>query len=190
MSSINHSPVVKLTDFVEQAASILRKDERIRLLWLTGSLATGTADAQSDVDLRVAVRAEDFATIGQWWQELLDQLSLTIWIRRWPGPPEEAILSAITRDYERFDLVVQSVDDTKPRLLEAAHLLFDKDELAGQFCLTAPSPHDPYAGLPFLVEEFIRLVGMLPIVVERNDIPVGMEGQLALHSMLLALRIT
>jgi hypothetical protein len=28
---------------------------------------------------------------------------------------------------------------------------------------------------------------MLPIVVEREDVPIGMEGQLALHSMLISL---
>ncbi len=78
MSSTDHTRTMKLTTFAEQAAMILRKDERVRILWLTGSLAKGTADAQSDVDLRAAVRVEDFATIGQWWQDLLDQLAPTI----------------------------------------------------------------------------------------------------------------
>lgn len=187
MSLSGHHHTAKLMAFAEQAALILREDERIRLLWLTGSLATGTADAQSDVDLRVAVRAEDFATIGQWWPELIDHISLTVWKRHWPGPPDEAILSAITQDYQRFDLVVQSVADTKPRTLEAAQLLFDKDGVTQHFHLTTPSTHDPFAHLPFLVEEFIRLLGMLPIVVQRNDISIGMEGQLALHSLFISL---
>src|SRR5437660_5690499 len=187
MSSTDHPPTMKLTAFMKQAATILRKDERVRILWLTGSLAKGTADAQSDVDLRVAVRTEDFVTIGQWWQDLLDQIAPTVWKRRWPGPPDEAILGAITTDYLRFDVVVQSIDDTRPRTLEAAQLLFDKDDQAKHFSLTLPSNHDPYAHLAVLVEEFIRLLGMLPIVVEREDVPIGMEGQLALHSMLISL---
>lgn len=187
MPSPEHRHTAKLMAFVEQATLILRKDERIRLLWLTGSLAAGTADAQSDVDLRVAVRAEDFATIKQWWPELLDQISPTVWKRRWPGSPDEAILGAITQDYQRFDLVVQSVADTKPRTLAAAQLLFDKDGVAQHMLLTAPTSHDPFANLSFLVEEFIRLLGMLPIVVERNDISIGMEGQLALHSLFISL---
>jgi len=41
--------------------------------------------------------------------------------------------------------------------------------------------------LSFLVEEFIRLLGMLPIVVERDNVPMGMEGQLGLHSLLISL---
>jgi hypothetical protein len=66
MSSTNHTDTRKLMAFAAHAAAILLQDERVRILWLTGSLATGTADAQSDVDLRAAVRAEDFATVGEW----------------------------------------------------------------------------------------------------------------------------
>jgi predicted nucleotidyltransferase len=187
MASTDESRRAKLTTFAEQAAVVLRKDERIRILWLTGSLAKGTADAQSDVDLRAAVRATDFATIDQWWQDLLSQVAPLVWKYRWPGPPDEAILGAITVDYLRFDVVIQSLRDTRPRTLEATQLLFDKDGEAEHFLLTAPSARDPYAHLPILVEDYIRLLGMLPIVVERNDVPIGMEGQLALHSMLISL---
>lgn len=187
MSSRDGSRTAKLTTFAEQASVVLRQDDRIRILWLTGSLAKGTADAQSDVDLRVAVQAADFATIHQWWQDLLTQVAPLVWKYRWPGPPDEAILGAITADYLRFDVVAQSVRDTKPRTLEAARLIFDKDGEAEHFLLTTPSPHDPYAHLSILVEDYIRLLGMLPIVVERNDVPIGMEGQLALHSMLISL---
>jgi predicted nucleotidyltransferase len=165
-----------LTAFAEHAAAILREDERIRILWLTGSLAAGTADAQSDVDLRAAVRPEDFATLEQWWPQMLDQLAPIVWRRRWPAPPQEAIISAISTDYLRFDLVLQS-----------ARLLFDKDGLAGRIALTAPAPQHPLAHLSDVVEEFIRLVGMLPIVVERDDLAIGMEGHFALHSLLISL---
>lgn len=176
-----------LLTFVERASDALHQDERVRALWLTGSLAAGTADAQSDVDLRAAVRDTDFAAASEGGQELIDRIGPTVWTRRWPGPPDEAILGAITSDYLRFDLVLQSDIDTKPRMLEAARVLFDKDGLAERLTLTTSAQIDPLAGLPYLVEEFIRLVGMLPIVVGRDDVPIGMEGQLALHSMLISL---
>ena len=186
MSSSDALQSATLRAFAEQTRSILLTEDRVRLLWLTGSLAAGTSDAQSDVDLRLAVREEDFATVGQWWQDLIDLVAPTVWKRRWPGPPSEAILGAITTDYLRFDLVVQSVTDTQPRRLEAAQLIFDKDGIAEHFALTSATPSDPFANLPVLVEEFIRLLGMLPIVVERNDVPMGMEGQLALHSLFIS----
>jgi predicted nucleotidyltransferase len=122
MSSPDHAQAARLRTFADQAARILRTEERARLLWLTGSLAAGTADARSDVDLRLAMREDDFATIGQWWPGLIDLVASTVWKRRYLGPPDEAILGAITTDYLRFDLVVQSVADTKPRRLEAAQV--------------------------------------------------------------------
>lgn len=187
MVSADGNRTARLIAFAEQTATILCNDERIRMLWLTGSLAGGTADAQSDVDLRAAVPATDFATVDQWWPDLIAQVAPLVWKRRWQGPPDEALLGAITADYLRFDLVIQSLSDTRPRTLEAARLLFDKDGKAEHFRLTTLSDHDPFASLPVLVEDSIRLLGMLPIVVERNDIPIGMEGQLALHSMLISL---
>ncbi|GCE06726.1 nucleotidyltransferase domain-containing protein [Dictyobacter aurantiacus] len=179
--------VAELATFAQQAAKALSDDNRVLAIWLTGSLATGSADAQSDVDLRVAIKAEAFSTIEQWWQELIDLVAPTVWKRRWPGPPEEAIIGAITSDYLRFDLVIQSASDTKPRTLEAAQLLFDKDNTARQIHLTASAQKQPLKQLAYIVEEFIRLLGMLPIVVERDDVPIGMEGQLAIHSMLISL---
>lgn len=179
--------IAALTAFAQQAAKVLSSDERVLAIWLTGSLATRSADAQSDVDLRVAVRADAFSTIGQWWHELIDRVSPTVWRRRWPGPPDEAIISAITSDYLRFDLVVQSATDTKLRTLEAAQVLFEKENTAQYIHLTASAPRQPLQHLPYIVEEFIRLLGMLPIVVTRDDVPMGMEGQMALHSMLISL---
>jgi predicted nucleotidyltransferase len=79
MSSMNHASIRKLTTFAQQVAAILLQNERIRILWLTGSLATGTADVQSDVDLRVAVGVEDFATVSDWWPDLLDELTPIVW---------------------------------------------------------------------------------------------------------------
>ncbi|HEY7355765.1 MAG TPA: hypothetical protein VH590_04830, partial [Ktedonobacterales bacterium] len=187
MRRTKDAQLAALTAFAERAAALLRDDERVRILWLTGSLAAGTADAQSDVDLRAAVRPEDFATLDDWWPQMLDHLAPTVWKRRWPGPPNEAILGAISTDYLRFDLVIQTATDTRPRALEAARVLFDKDGTAGQFNLAAPVQHNPLAQLNLVVEEFIRLVGMLPIVVERDDLAIGMEGHFGLHSLLLSL---
>jgi hypothetical protein len=125
--------------------------------------------------------------MDDWWLELIDEIAPTVWKRRLPGPLGEAILSAITSEYLRFDIVVQSDVDRKPRSLEAAELLFDKDGVADDFTLTRSASSDPFADLPYLVEDFIRLVGMLPIVVERDDLPIGMEGQMGLQSMLISL---
>ena len=45
--------------FVESAHRVLSHDPRVRALWAGGSLADGTADRWSDVDLRLAVSDDD-----------------------------------------------------------------------------------------------------------------------------------
>lgn len=187
IEDVHEARIALFTAFAERAAHTLSADDRIAAVWLTGSLAAGTADAQSDVDLRAAVRAADFAAVSERWHDLIAAIAPTVWQRRWPGPPDEVILGAITSEYLRFDLVLQSAADTTPRTLEAARVLFDRDGTAERITLTAPSRHDPLAHLAYIVEEFIRLVGMLPIVVARDDAPIGMEGQLATHSLLISL---
>ncbi|HEY7781714.1 MAG TPA: hypothetical protein VIC85_16050 [Ktedonobacterales bacterium] len=179
-----------LLDFVARAANTLAGDERVWALWLTGSLAAGTGDAWSDVDLRAAIHADAFAALRDGtrrWRDLVETVAPVVWARRWPGPPDELILGAITTKYVRFDLVLQSADDLRPRHLVAARALFDKDGLAERLTLTVPEARDPLAALPEVVDEFIRLVGMLPIVVGRDDVPIGMEGQMGLHGLLIAL---
>lgn len=179
---------MKPIERVESAAVCLRADERVRALWLTGSLANGTGDGESDVDLRAAIRASDFATIGSWWGASIDSLGAVVWKRRWPAPPDEVITSALTRDYGRFDVIYQSASDPRPRSLGAARLLFDKDSIAAALVLPgAPASPQPLAGLDFVVEEFIRMLGMLSIVVHREDPAIGMEGQFGCHSLLIAL---
>ena len=185
--SVRTPELAPLAAFAEHVTAVLNKDDRVRVAWLTGSLATGTADAYSDLDLRVAVLSEDFARIGEWWDTLIDSISPTVWKRRWPGPPDEAIISAITTAYMRFDLVLQSVADTRPRNLQAVRVLFDKDGVAEQITLTAPARINPLAKLSFIVEEFIRLLGTLTIVVGRDDLPIALEGQLGCHSLLISL---
>jgi len=187
MSSLDSRWPARLAVLVEKAAASLQQDERVRLLWLTCFLVNDTAATESDVDLRAAIRPEVFATLDVWWQELMDEIAPTVWKRRLLGPPDEAILSAITSEYLRFDIVVQSSADLRPRMLEAARLLLDKDGRAEDFSLTKSASSDPFIRLPGLVEDFIRLVGMLPIVVARDDLPIGMEGQMGLHSMLISL---
>jgi hypothetical protein len=187
MGAMVPSNTARLTALIKQISTNLFRDKRVRVLWLTGSMATGRADAQSDVDLRIVVRTEDFATLASWWSELLEPVTQLVWKRFKSESSDEILLSAITMEYLRFDLVVQSLADTQPRMHDAARVVFDKDGIASQFVLTALSQRNPFARLTLIVEEFIRLLGMLPVVVARNDVPRGMEEQIGLHALLIDL---
>ncbi|MGH2897428.1 MAG: hypothetical protein ACRDMZ_02040, partial [Solirubrobacteraceae bacterium] len=91
-------------------------------------------------------------------------------------------------DYGRFDVIFQSAADPRARALGPLRLLFDKDGVAPALVLPdAPASPRPLAGLEFVVEEFIRMLGMLSIVVHRDDPAIGMEGQMGCHGLLIAL---
>lgn len=52
----------------DRVLTVCENDPRIRALWLSGSLAKGTADAGSDLDTLIAVRDEDFDDFVARWR--------------------------------------------------------------------------------------------------------------------------
>ena len=57
-------PIAQVRGVAARVSETLAQDERIRVIWLTGSVARGTADSSSDVDLRIAVTDESYQKIG------------------------------------------------------------------------------------------------------------------------------
>jgi D-3-phosphoglycerate dehydrogenase len=99
------SGLARLEAFVEHATAALQGDERVVAAWLGGSLAAGTADAYSDVDLRVAVADDAFDAFVADWPDVAERLAPTV-MRRRIGPPESPIVIAITPEWLRFDVAV------------------------------------------------------------------------------------
>src|SRR3989442_14140958 len=113
MSETATAPAVgALLAFAERAVGRLGSDERVRVVWLTGSLAAGGADAQSDVDLRLAVRPQDFASLRGGWPGLVETVAPTVWRRLWAATPAQGVVGAISTAYVRFDMVVPPNDAT------------------------------------------------------------------------------
>ncbi len=171
--------------FLDRLTAVLRADERIRAAWVTGSLARGLADAYSDVDVLIAVRDADFRDFVERWRDLLDRVSPTVLARR-IGPDDAPILNAITPDWVRFDIVIHPAANPRPRA-GAAELLFDRDGIDERVRAVPAPQRDPLARLPFLVEEFIRGLGLLPIVIGRDELLVAMFGVAILRNHLIDL---
>lgn len=172
--------------FVERLTAALGADERVLAIWLMGSLARGTADRYSDVDVRIAVRDADFPAAVEGWRELVDRVSPTVMRRRF-GPPDDPIVTAIAPDWLRFDIAIQPASSAKGRSYDAARLLFDRDGTGARSRVTAATPPDPLARLPFVVEEFIRVLGLLPVVIGRGEFFVALSGATILHNHLIDL---
>jgi len=164
------SELARLEAFVEHAAATLHADERVVAAWLGGSLAAGTADAYSDVDLRVAVVDDAFDAFVADWPGLPERLAPTV-MRRRVGTPESPIVTAITPEWLRFDVAI-----ARGSAPERAgdRVLFDRRPSAPT---EAPAPRpDPASRLPGLVEEFLRVLGLWRVVHGRGERVLMAQG--------------
>src|SRR5690606_30329226 len=91
----------------DRLLAVCRADERIRGVWLTGSLARGVADAGSDLDVVVAVRDADVAGFAEHWREWLAGIIPTVLARPLPFAPGSFF--SLTPECLRLDVVVEAV---------------------------------------------------------------------------------
>jgi hypothetical protein len=162
-------------------------DERVRALLLGGSLGRGDGDAFSDVDLICVVKPADhkgFTEGLRGWVEGF--MRLVHW--HVPHPPLP-LFCAITPDWERLDLTV-----TVPGMVLGTQAtlkpLFDHDGVHAALPASAPARRgaDPRK-VEAMVREFLRVLGLLPMVRGRGELAVGITGTHLLRSHGIALLV-
>src|SRR5690349_7015550 len=91
-------------ELLAAVAELLGEDERVRALWVAGSVARGTADAGSDLDVVVTVRDPAPFTDPVVWSSLDPVITEPI--------PRRAGSFALTlRSGLRLDVVVEGLDE-------------------------------------------------------------------------------
>ena len=166
----------------------LRDDPRVRAAWLTGSLARGTADEFSDVDVWAVVDPDRFDEFVAAWPEASERVSPLV-LREMREFGRAALFNHVTPDWLRFDLALETPDAVARRPASSLRLLFDRDGLAagaragGQ--PLAPSPKT----VQRLVTEFLRVLGLLPVVIGREDYVNAVSGAALLRQTLVQLMI-
>ncbi|HMK11158.1 MAG TPA: nucleotidyltransferase domain-containing protein [Acidimicrobiales bacterium] len=157
----------------DRAVVVFEADERVRALWLSGSLGRGDADAMSDLDLIVAVDDAALAEFADSWREWLASITPTLIARALPFLPGS--LYAVTSERLRLDVVVEPASRVASSPFRHRALVFDRDGL--DTVVPPPDKHSPsperVAGI---IEEFFRDTGMFPVVLEREDWLLGLEG--------------
>ncbi len=157
---------VQLTGLLGRAAG----DARIRAVWLSGSLARGTADAGSDLDLIITVTDDALPAIRSRWREWWDGLIETVSSRVLDGAG--LVIVGLTEDLCRVDAVVEAVSSPvaadRPRAV-----VLDHDGLAAVLPAPAPprlssmDPDEMAAG----IGEFWRILAIAPAMIDgRGDL--------------------
>lgn len=178
-------PTPAQQDLIDAARRALEGDPGIESVWLSGSLASGEGDQWSDVDL-VAVTAEGGlpGVVAGYGGDLSSIASavhtFTLFGR---------IVSAVTADWRRLDILFLTPAELATRPPNATRQLFARPGAAVP-AGAAPAPRPAAdAELAALIREFIRVLGLAPVVVNRGDHVIGVDGAMLLRTMLVDLML-
>lgn len=167
---------------IERAQTVLSQDDRVVGIWLIGSYGRGTSDQFSDVDLLVVVDPEEVEDFCDAWPGLSDEIAPTVFRRRVGG---QALFNQVTTDWLRFDVSVGTPDRLTHRTRSTVKPVYDPTGLSAG--LDEPGP--PKLPDPGRVEsvtlEFLRVLGLLPVVIGRGEFVVGESGASLLRDMLI-----
>jgi Nucleotidyltransferase domain len=153
-------------------ASVLEEDQRVRALWLAGSVGRGVADAGSDLDVVVTVTSvQDFVDPSSW--SVLDPVITTAI----PGMP--GCFAFTTREGLRVDVVLETPADLAETPYRDRIRVFDRDGLALPATTNAQHGRD-LDRMQAIVVEVLRQAAIFPAaVVARED---WLLGQQAVHN--------
>ena len=169
----------------DAAVRVLQADQRVRGLWLSGSLARGDADEVSDLDLLVAVADDALADFAAGWQTWLAAITPTLIARPLPFLPGS--LYAVTPGRERLDVVVEAVSALAASPFRDRVVVFDRDDLTDAVPPPAPGAGPAPERVAGIIEEFFRDYGMYPVTVRRADVLLGIEATNRVRTLLYQL---
>jgi hypothetical protein len=159
----------------------------LKALFVSGSYGNGTADAYSDVDLIALAEPSDIAVLATRWRQVLEGVArIVYWNEIGRGP---ILLNAITEDWLRCDMLVMTPDAFTGRAKTTVRPLIDRID-----CFEAlppalpPRAADPTRVLQ-LVNEFIRVIGLLPVAIGRGEHFMAATGTGLLRDALMRLML-
>ncbi|HEY3502376.1 MAG TPA: nucleotidyltransferase domain-containing protein [Actinocatenispora sp.] len=162
----------------------LRADSRVLAAWLAGSRGRGEHDAYSDVDVWLVTADADRDGFVADWPATCDRITPTVLRERVFGGP---VFTHVTPEWLRFDVAVGVPGDVPGRSRRGLAPLFDRAGLAERLRTAGePLAPDP-ARVAALGTEFLRVLGLLPVVVGRGEYVVGVSGAGLLHGLLVRL---
>ncbi|MBM7789501.1 aminoglycoside 6-adenylyltransferase [Tenggerimyces flavus] len=168
----------------DRLLTVVEHDERIRALWLSGSLARGDADAGSDLDVLLAVADDDRDGFAENWREWLATITPTLIARPLTFAPGS--FYSLTRDCERLDVVVETVTTARTTTPFRTRLVvLDRDGLHEDLPDPEPPKLPDRERMEWIVEEFFRLLAIfVPVNLVRKDYLLGVVGVQGTRQML------
>ncbi|GAB3742941.1 aminoglycoside 6-adenylyltransferase [Microlunatus parietis] len=162
---------------------VVESDRRIRGLWLSGSLARGTADAGSDLDLVLAVADEEFDAFVEGWRDWLARITPTLVAKAIPN--SKLVFYALAEDICRIDAVIEPVSKVATSGHRTRVAVIDRDGLHATLPAAEPGPGPDLTKINLLIEEFWRIQSIFPAMInDRKDLLCALSGVQASGTML------
>ncbi|MGR3542217.1 MAG: nucleotidyltransferase domain-containing protein [Hasllibacter sp.] len=139
-------------------------------VFLAGSLGAGTGDRWSDVDL-VAVVAEGAGAVLEGWPAMLATQGEVVLHR----PLWGRLAVAVYADWTRVDLYLTDAAAFLRRPAGSVRALHDPSALAGRLKPGPAAAPDP-ARAAHLIEEYLRVLGLMPVVMGRGELLTAVDG--------------
>ena len=141
-------------------------DPRVRAVWLGGSLARGTADRASDLDVLVAVDDATYPSFVDAFRTWLSEITPTVIAAAVPFV--EGAFYSVTPGFERFDVAVERSSMIEATPYRTRVVVFDRDGLDRQLPPAVEGPGPSPDVVSSLITEYFRISAVETILV-RDD---------------------
>ena len=158
---------------LDAALENLRSDERVLAIFLGGSLSTGGADDESDIDLTIVVEDEaaaDFLSeLGPWFGTVGHPVVVA------PGPMP-SLVTSLMNDGLRLDVTVERRSSLAARPRRAFTALHDPFGLGAGLSFVVPHYQPSPEWLHQSVEDFLRFLDQLSVIALRQEWITGIDN--------------
>jgi predicted nucleotidyltransferase len=179
-------PTDAQTSLIGKITTALQADARIGSAWLVGSLGRGNGDAFSDVDVMVVVADDAFDAAFKAWSADLSAIAPAVLINVLFG----RVLNVVVDDWSRFDLTFMRPAEFAARAPSWAKPLFNRSGDKPTPPPSAPVDYQPAAQrILSLTQEFLRVLGLLPVAMGREEYVNCQLGVGHLRGMLIDMMI-
>ena len=168
-------------DLIDRVVEDLATDPRVRGLWLTGSFGADEADEFSDVDMFVLVAdRQREAFVDGWLEQVAPRYEPLLARRLGPTP----VFNHVLDGWLRWDVVVGGPADLNDLDPDRVMELYSRDGVRPTPSFRVGPDTDTVREM---TEEFLRVLGLLPVVVERGELVTATSGALMLRQLLTTL---
>ena len=173
---------------IDRITDALHPHDAVRALFLSGSFGTGLADDYSDIDMTLVTTDGATDATAALCRAAIEQVGpIVMWRDRVVRP---ALINAITETWHRIDFVLLKPDQVASHRRDSVKPLIDRIGLFDTLAAETPAARPQASALAYQFDEFIRIFGLLPLVLGRQEYINGVAGVFHLRNLLVDLMIT